>query len=94
LFSYLAAQGGKLSEVEAAVFLRQILKAMEYLHENDIVHRDLKPDNILMTTPNNTARLIISDFGTGTRLKSSNDHQPIAKSRMFTQVGTLEYVAP
>jgi calcium-dependent protein kinase len=39
---------GKLSEKEAAVLMRQLLMAVNYIHINDIIHRDLKPENILL----------------------------------------------
>jgi serine/threonine-protein kinase len=41
---------------------RQILAAVQYLHDNDLVHTDLHPGNVLLTDPD---RLVvkIADFG-------------------------------
>ena len=39
---------GKLyTEKEAAVIFRQLIEAIEYIHEIGVIHRDLKPENIL-----------------------------------------------
>ncbi|PYH93175.1 kinase-like protein [Aspergillus ellipticus CBS 707.79] len=84
LFSYIHHKGGKLRPVEAAVIVRQILIALQYLHERNIVHRDLKPDNILMTSLADGCRVVLTDFGCAIH----------ATGRMGTMVGTFEYTAP
>ncbi|KAF2181806.1 Pkinase-domain-containing protein [Zopfia rhizophila CBS 207.26] len=97
LFSYLEYKGGSLCDVEAAVIVRQILKGVEYLHEHDIVHRDLKPDNILMTSLDDGARIVITDFGNARfipKTTGSGERKALQKKRMFSLVGTLEYTAP
>ncbi|KAG1207261.1 hypothetical protein G6F35_011043 [Rhizopus arrhizus] len=35
----------KLPENEARTWFREIMEAVDYIHENNIVHRDLKPEN-------------------------------------------------
>ena len=87
LFSYIDYKGGRLREVEAAVITRQVLKGVKYLHQLGIVHRDLKPDNILITSLNDGARIVISDFGSARLLPESQN------GNMFSMVGTLEYVS-
>jgi serine/threonine protein kinase len=86
LFSYLEAKHGRLSEVEAAVVIRQTVIALCFLHEKDIVHRDLKPDNILLTSLSTGCRVILTDFGAAKRLQSSK--------RLTSMTGTEEYAAP
>lgn len=39
---------GQYSEQDAAKIVRQILEAIQYVHEHGIAHRDLKPENLLL----------------------------------------------
>jgi serine/threonine protein kinase len=97
LFSFLEYKGGHLDNTQAAIVIRQVLIGVEYLHEQDIVHRDLKPDNILMTSLEDGARVVITDFGHARFLPTGNtpSSQPATKyQRMTSTVGTLEFTAP
>jgi serine/threonine protein kinase len=94
LFSFLAYKGGHLENALATVIMRQVLLGVEYLHAQEIVHRDLKPDNILMTSLDDGARVVITDFGNSRLLQSANGANTAKCQRMFSYVGTLEYAAP
>ncbi len=56
---------GIFTEKEACNFMRQILSAICYSHENNVVHRDLKPENILLDDKSNNPVLKIIDWGGG-----------------------------
>lgn len=97
LFSFLEYKGGRIDSVCASVIIRQLLIGIKYLHDQDIVHRDLKPDNILMTSLEDGARVVITDFGSARFLPSeSNPHGSTTTKlqRMFSLAGTLEFAAP
>lgn len=69
------------------MIIRQILLALEHLHDHNIVHRDLKPENILMTSLANGCRVVLTDFGHARKI----DHDRV---RMNTMAGTEQYIAP
>jgi len=83
------AEGGELfhkirngvSEPEARTLFTQLLKAVNYLHNQSIAHRDLKPENILLDSQGN---IKISDFGLA---RFDANH-------MQSLCGTPHYVAP
>lgn len=43
--------------------MRQVLEAVDYMHEQGVVHRDLKPENLLYYSPDEDSKIMISDFG-------------------------------
>lgn len=95
LFSFMERKGDSLTHIDAAIIILQILKAVDYLHDRNIVHRDLKPDNILLTYPEDGARIVITDFGNARVLpKQQALSSSTSRRRMFSAAGTLEYVAP
>ena len=87
MFSYLEWKNGQLTEIEAAVIVRQVLVAICFLHKHRIVHRDLKPDNILMTSLSTGSRVVLTDFGAARRINTR-------RQRMDTMIGTEDYAAP
>ncbi|EDQ90863.1 uncharacterized protein MONBRDRAFT_23949 [Monosiga brevicollis MX1] len=77
---------GSYSEQDAAGIMRQLLSALQYLHEQQIVHRDLKPENLLCSTMDASARIVISDFGLAVQL-GPDEH-------LKQSCGTPGYAAP
>lgn len=83
LFGVITANG-KLTEVAAVTYLRQILAGVGYCHSLNICHRDLKPENILLT---GDGQIKIADFGMAA-LHQSPEHQ------LKTSCGSPHYAAP
>ncbi len=74
---------GKHSRRKRRWIARQMMDAVEYVHEQQVVHRDLKPSNIMITRNGGQVKLI--DFGL-----SDADSYAILKE----PAGTDGYVAP
>merc|ERR1712032_368473 len=79
---------GHFTEVQAAILMQQILRAMFYMHENHICHRDLKPENFIFQTkdPIEKTLLKIIDFGLSCKFEPGQV--------LTTKAGTPYYVAP
>jgi len=58
---------GAVPESQALLWMRQILNAVHYLHQNRIIHRDIKPQNVIIT-PQGKALLV--DFGIAKRMRT------------------------
>ncbi|KAG0721498.1 Calcium/calmodulin-dependent protein kinase type 1 [Chionoecetes opilio] len=76
---------GSYTEKDAADLIRQVLEAVDYMHEQGVVHRDLKPENLLYFAQDEDSKIMISDFG----LSKMED-----SGIMATACGTPGYVAP
>ncbi|XP_046682304.1 LOW QUALITY PROTEIN: calcium/calmodulin-dependent protein kinase type 1-like [Homalodisca vitripennis] len=76
---------GSYTEKDASDLIRQVLEAVDYMHEQGVVHRDLKPENLLYYSPDEDSKIMISDFG----LSKMED-----SGIMATACGTPGYVAP
>ncbi|XP_044737251.1 peripheral plasma membrane protein CASK isoform X2 [Chrysoperla carnea] len=67
-----ASAGFVYSEAVASHYMRQILEALRYCHENDIIHRDLRPSCVLLATKENSAPVKLGGFGVAIQLQDSH----------------------
>ncbi|KRY74358.1 MAP/microtubule affinity-regulating kinase 3 [Trichinella pseudospiralis] len=82
VFDYLVAHG-RMKEKEARAKFRQIVSAVQYLHQKNIIHRDLKAENLLL---GNDMNIKIADFGFSNEFSLGN--------KLDTFCGSPPYAAP
>lgn len=63
LRDYIKRHNDRMTLKERAGLVRQIFKAMQYLHTEGLLHRDLSPDNILLKQYDSCQVVKLSDFG-------------------------------
>jgi serine/threonine-protein kinase len=63
--------------------VREIAAGLAYAHEKRLIHRDVKPENILVYADGHAA---LTDFGASRFSKGA--------TRVYTEAGTLGYMAP
>ncbi len=89
-------QGRNLAEVidrrplpnhQAAGYIEQVARAVDYAHREMVLHRDLKPSNILIDSLD---RAYVTDFGLAKVLGRVTQ----AATQSTDRLGTLAYMAP
>lgn len=76
---------GPLTETDAAIFFKQLLIGLQYIHSLNVGHRDLKLENILI---DQFGRVKISDFGLSKLLRNEDN------GLTGTPCGSPCYVSP
>jgi calcium-dependent protein kinase len=80
------AHATQFSEIQAATLMRQIFRAVFYMHENKTCHGDLKPDNLMFSTPGpiDASTLKIIDFGLSCRLGEASQRRAKGSTPYYT----------
>lgn len=76
------------SERQAANVMLQIVRGVNYMHQNFVCHRDLKPENFLLQdkSPIDGCTIKIIDFGLSCRFTQGKN--------MTTRLGSAFYISP
>ena len=76
-------QQGQLTKTERHAIMRDIIRAVGYIHSRGVVHRDLKPDNVIIRDAGGGA--VIIDFG----LADTDDYAELKQA-----AGSPGYISP
>ncbi|XP_053570468.1 triple functional domain protein isoform X2 [Bombina bombina] len=80
------ARWGNLTEEKITIYLREVLEALQYLHNCRIAHLDLKPENILVDQSLTKPTIKLSDFGDAVQLNTTY--------YIHQLLGNAEFAAP
>ena len=78
LFQYISSKNYRLTEAKCGYFGKQILEAIEFIHEKRIIHLDLKPENIVLCQQPNFN-------STSSRLPSKSDSSDQYTSESYNE---------
>ncbi|EIN08105.1 kinase-like protein [Punctularia strigosozonata HHB-11173 SS5] len=56
----LAKRCAPIDDVDRAIYMAEMVQAVEDLHALNVIHRDIKPDNFVLTA---TGNVVLTDFG-------------------------------
>jgi len=83
---------GGFDEATVATMLKQLLKGIDYLHQNGIMHRDIKVENVLCYGDNESNTVKLSDFGHSMRMKDLQEKT--FQNNENNLFGTPHYIPP
>jgi len=85
LFDYIGA-AACFPEPIARFYFKQLIEAVEYLHNKGVSHRDIKLENLLI---DENCELKLADFGFAGPTEGRD-----GSGKLYTYRGTLKYMAP
>lgn len=94
IFEKINDRSFKLTEDKIIIYVKQLVKALHFIHSRHIVHLDMKPQNVMLADPQSDIIKII-DFGLAKRMTKMVDSR--GREITGTKVGfagTVGFMAP
>ena len=84
--------GKPLSEIQVIAICRDILKILEFVHQQDVIHRDIKPSNIIRRKQD--GKLVLIDFGAVKQVstQTASLQQPSKDTTLTVSIGSPGYM--
>ena len=78
-----------------AIYVSQIVRILDYAHQQGVIHRDLKPGNVMITNPGTPEAVVrVLDFGIAKVLKKDGAFAQMATMQTQMPLGTPHFMAP
>jgi serine/threonine protein kinase len=84
-FDQVIAREGRLSPPEAVSVIVEVLRALEYAHDQGVIHRDIKPSNVILR---GDGTVKVMDFGIAKFMGSTK------LTQTGQTMGTVRYMSP
>lgn len=82
--------GQPWTEASVVQSLRDILKTLEFIHNNNVIHRDIKPDNIIRRFSDR--KLVLVDFGSVKQIRGQLTYSSSGQVKPTVAIGTQGYM--
>jgi serine/threonine protein kinase len=84
--------GNPLSEIQVITICGDILKILEFVHQQDVIHRDIKPSNIIRRKQD--SKLVLIDFGAVKQVSTQTVslQQPPKDTVLTVSIGSPGYM--
>ncbi|KAL7715189.1 hypothetical protein QTN25_007405 [Entamoeba marina] len=90
LFEYLfQSDFSGFKENDVSVIMRQLLNALNYLHQKNVIHRDIKLENVLFSLTSTGMFVKMTDFGLGRFVDCDSKASTICGSKAYTSPDVL-----
>ena len=81
--------GKPLAEIKVIALLQEILKILEFVHQQDVIHRDIKPTNLIRRKQD--GKIVLIDFG-AVKQVSTQTTQPNGHTSLTIAIGSPGYM--
>ena len=82
--------GKQLTEVQTITLLRDILRVLEFVHQQQVIHRDIKPSNLIRR--DQECDIVLIDFGAVKQI-SATVNDPQGDTNLTIAIGSPGYMA-